>query len=129
MTLHFRAGGVPGVGIWNFASLVQEDILEISGTDGRITLSVFGSEPVFLTGPSGRKEFDLPNPEHIQQPLIQTVVDELLGRGTCPSTGVTGARTSAVLDKALEGYYGGRDDAFWERPESWPGGLSKRRSS
>lgn len=30
-------------------------------------------------------------------------------------------RTAAVLDKVLEGYYGGRSDAFWLREESWPG--------
>jgi predicted dehydrogenase len=121
MTLHFRAGGVPGVGIWSFATTVQEDVLEFSGTKGRISLSVFGSEPVVVGQQEDRREIDLPNPTHIQQPLIQTIVDELLGRGQSPSTGVTAARTNAVLDTALAAYYGGREDAFWERPESWPG--------
>jgi hypothetical protein len=26
-----------------------------------------------------------------------------------------------VIDRVLEGYYGGREDAFWARPETWPG--------
>ena len=65
--------------------------------------------------------FDLPNPPHIQQPMIQSVVDELLGSGRAPSTGVTAARTSAVMDTVLAGYYGGRDDEFWARPDTWPG--------
>jgi hypothetical protein len=67
------------------------------------------------------QEFHLPNPPHVAQPLIQTVVDDLLGRGVCPSTGETARRTSRVMDAVLAGYYGGRDDAFWERPETWPG--------
>jgi hypothetical protein len=52
---------------------------------------------------------------NIQQPLIQTVVDELFGRGKCPSTALTAARTSKVMDTALAAFYGGRDDAFWTR--------------
>jgi hypothetical protein len=26
------------------------------------------------------------------------------------------------MDQVLAAYYGGRDDAFWNRPETWPGG-------
>jgi hypothetical protein len=37
--------------------------------------------------------------KHIQQPLIQTVVDELLGKGKCLSTGVSGARTNWVMEQ------------------------------
>jgi hypothetical protein len=59
----------------------------------------------------------------VQQPLIQTVVDDLLGRGTCPSTGESARRTSAVMDAVLDSYYGGRSDAFWQRPQTWPGTL------
>jgi hypothetical protein len=58
---------------------------------------------------------------HIQQPLIQSIVDQLHGRGQCPSSGVTAARTALVMDQVLADYYGGRDDAFWTRPEMWPG--------
>ncbi len=121
VTLSFRAGGAPGVGIWNFASSETQDVLLVTGTEGRAQLSVFGDEPVRFVRGGAVTEFDLPNPEHIQQPLIQTVVDDLLGRGVCPSTGESAARTSRVLDLALEGYYGGREDDFWKRPESWPG--------
>jgi hypothetical protein len=64
---------------------------------------------------------DRPNPPHVQQPLIQTVVDDLLGRGTCPSTGESARRTSRVMDTVLSAYYGGRDDEFWRRPDTWPG--------
>jgi hypothetical protein len=55
-------------------------------------------------------EFPIPNPPHVQQPLIQTVVDDLLGRlsgsdvGRCPSTGISAARTNWVMDQVLEEY-------------------------
>ena len=40
-------------------------------------------------------------PKHIQEPLIQTVVDDLLGRGACPSTGKTAARTNLVMEQMV----------------------------
>jgi len=66
------------------------------------------------------------NPPHIQQPLIQTIVDDLLGRGSCPSTGETARRTSRVMDAALDSFYRGRGDAFWTRPETWLNGPSQK---
>jgi predicted dehydrogenase len=118
----FRCGeDVPGTGSWNFASDAREDLLRIEGTEARVELSVFGDEPLRVIRADAVEERSLPNPPHIQQPLIQTVVDELLGRGRCASTGESAARTNAVLDRLLEGYYGGREDEFWERPESWLG--------
>lgn len=128
VAMHFRAGdgrGAPGTGVWNFAAARGEDRIKITGTDGRIVMSTFGNEPVRFEDRDGSVElFDLPNPEHVQQPLIQTIVDELLGRaprGHCPSTGASAARTSKVMDDVLGAYYGGRDDAFWTRPQTWPG--------
>lgn len=122
VTIAFRtADGVPGTASYNFASHVKEDLLELSGTAGRISLSVFNHEPVRLETAHGVKEFPFAPPPHIAQPLIQTVVDDLLGRGTCPSTGQSARRTSQVMDRVLAEYYGGRDDEFWTRPKSWPG--------
>jgi hypothetical protein len=40
----------------------------------------------------------------VHQPLIQTIVDELRGKGKCESTGETGARSSWVTDRCLERY-------------------------
>ncbi len=122
VVLQFRTGaGALGTGSWNFASHVAEDLIVISGTDGEVRLSTFASEPVEWHTKDGVERFDLPNPPHIQQPLIQTVVDALHGRGACPSTGVSAARTSQVIDQALAGYYGSRDQGFWLHPERWPG--------
>lgn len=113
--------GIPGVALWNFASNNRRDAFRVSGTDGQIEFSVFENAPVRLETAQGVQTFERDHPPHVQQPLIQSVVDDLLGRGTCPSTGDSGRRTSRVMDAVLEGYYGGRQDAFWERIETWPG--------
>ncbi len=116
-----NAAGVPGVAQWNFASHVKLDVMEFAGTRGHLSFSVFGNEPLRLESARGVETLDLPNPPHIQQPMIQTVVDQLLGRGTCASTGDSGRRTTVVMDDVLESYYGRRDDAFWDRVDTWPG--------
>lgn len=122
VAMTFRtAGGVPGNASWNFATLAREDTLEFYGPGGRITLRFFSDDPVRLETARGTELLGHPNPPHIAQPLIQTVVDDLLGRGSCPSTGESARRTAVVMDQVLTEYYGGRDDAFWTRPATWPG--------
>jgi hypothetical protein len=71
------------------------------GTNGKITFSTFNAQPITLATHEGLTEFSYDYPQHIAQPLIQTVVDELNVVGKCPSTGVTGARTSRVMDQML----------------------------
>jgi predicted dehydrogenase len=119
VAMTFRTpGGAVGSASWNFAGASRIDLMEIEGTKARVTLSCFGDDPIRLESPDGEVEqFDLRNPPHIQQPLIQSIVDELLGRGDkCPSTGETAARASRVMDDVLERFYGTRADRFWERP-------------
>ncbi len=118
--------GIQGVASWDFTGSTREDLFKIEGTHGLVSLSVIGNEPVRLERPEGTEIFDLSNPTHIQQPLIQTIVDDLLGKGQCPSRGESGARTAKVMDKVVEGYYGSRASGFWDRIHSWPG---RRQSS
>ncbi len=68
---------------------------------GRILFSTFGVEPVKLITGNDMIEYEFDNPQHISQPLIQTVVNELIGWGRCPSTGASAARTSWVMDQML----------------------------
>ncbi len=119
------ASGAPGTASFNFASAQRSDLFELEGSLGRITCSVFGHEPVRLETAAGLETFPFDAPAHIAQPLIQTVVDTLLGRGPCPSTGESARRTSVVIDRVLAAYYGGRQDAFWDRPATWPGNRAK----
>lgn len=126
VAMTFRtADGVPGAASWNFASHAKDDTLEFQGTKGRLSFLFFSAEPLRLETARGVETFDLPNPPHVAQPLIQTVVDDLLGRGTCASTAESARRTQAVMDRVLDTYYGGRADAFWTRPQAWPGNHTK----
>ena len=100
--LKFKSG-VIGSGRWCFVTSAQTDVdsIIITGTKGEIRFSTFAFSPILLLSDTVSESFDIPSPEHIQQPLIQTIVDELRGVGKCPSTGVSGARTSRVMDLIL----------------------------
>ena len=98
------ASGVLGAGAWNFTSYGNRDATEVVGTRGRVVFSSFDAEPITLETEQGLQTFAIENPAHVQQPLIQTIVDELNGISACPSTGTTGARTTWVMDQVLKTY-------------------------
>ena len=121
VALSFRtADGAPGVAHWNFAASHHEDQVEFHGTAGRLTFSIFADQPLRLLRTDGGAEetFAIPHPPHVQQPLLQHVVDTLRGLpgAASPADGASARRTSAVIDAALTSFYGGRTDAFWLRP-------------
>jgi predicted dehydrogenase len=99
-TFRFKSG-VHGVGSWCFTAADKCDLTRIVGGAGEISFSTFDANPIVLTTAAGVSEFRIDYPPHIEQPLIQTVVDELNGYGVCPSTGESAARTSWVMDQML----------------------------
>lgn len=93
--------GVQGTGMWSFAAFEHVDLTEIVGNKGKISFSTFGTDPIVLTSADERIEFPVETPLHVQQPLIQTIVNELLGIGICPSHGESAVRTSIVMDRIM----------------------------
>jgi predicted dehydrogenase len=100
-----ESGGALGVGSWCFAAGAYRDETELIGSEGVLRFSSFDEEPIELERNGVVERFAYFNPEHVQQPLIQSVVDHLLGRGTCPSTAESALRTVRVTDAILQSYY------------------------
>jgi predicted dehydrogenase len=124
-SVRFRSG-VLGTGRYNFRAASSVDRLEFIGSRGSLSLSAFGSEPLELRVGHAHESIDVAQPEHVHQPLVQSIVDELSGAGErCVSRGDSALRTSEVIDRVLAEYYGGRDDAFWDRPHTWPGATKR----
>lgn len=96
--------GIIGSGLWCFVSheSSRTDTVEILGTHGRIIFSTFDFSPIVLETSQGTQEFLPPNPEHIQQCMIEDVVNEILGTGKSPSDGVSATRTNHVMDIILD---------------------------
>jgi predicted dehydrogenase len=97
--------GVIGNGIWcfNAPENAEKEMTTIVGSKGKISYQSFGSSDVLLQVAGKPSEtFTFEYPKHIQQYLIQTVVDELRGVGKCPSTAESAARTNKVMDWILK---------------------------
>ncbi len=96
--------GVLGTGNWCFTSadLYEADQTLITGSKGQISYETFGKGEFLLeTDNEGEKTFRFDLPEHIQYNLIQSIVEELLGNGRCPSTGASAARTNWVMEQIV----------------------------
>lgn len=99
--------GVHGTGIWCFNGYAEEEYNEIVGSKGSIRFSTFEDKPLVLRTGDKEEAVSLAHPPHVQGPLIQTIVDELLGRGTALSTGESAIRTSRVAEAMTRAYYAG----------------------
>jgi len=92
--------GILGNGSWCYTVNREQrcDQAQIIGSKGKITFSFFEASTIKLETASGIKEFEAPYPPHVQQPLLETIVNQLRGSGKCPSTGETGARANFIMD-------------------------------
>lgn len=97
------ASGVVGTASWSFVTERSNNAnsFEIIGTKGKISFSMFDFMPIILTTQKGFLQFETQQPEHIQQPFIETIVAEINGKGVCPSTVESSLRTAWLMDKIL----------------------------
>jgi len=101
---------IAGTGMWSFAASPDSgrDTIEIIGDKGSVKFTTFSFEPIILTNEAGRKEFINERPENVQYYLIEKIVQSLNGQGVSPSTGVSAARTSKIMEEIVSEYYKGK---------------------
>lgn len=92
--------GVLGTGNWCFTVNPEQRIeqTEFIGSRGKLSFSFFEKFFIKLETETGTEDITVPFPEHVQQPLIDLIVQDLRGEGKSPSTGETGARSNQILD-------------------------------
>ena len=95
--------GLPGSGSWCFVAYesAKEDRIEVVGDKGTLCFSVYTYEPIRLHTDHGVEEFLPKNPDYVQLPLIQAVVEHLQGKSICTCDGISATPTNWVMDKIL----------------------------
>ena len=95
--------GVVGSASWCFVAhdSARDDRIEVIGDKGMICFSVYTYDPIELHTEKGRIEIPIENPTYVQQPMIQRVVDHLLGKAECSCKGESATLTNWVMDKIL----------------------------
>ncbi len=92
--------GIVGNGSWCYTVNKEQrtEQGQFIGSKGKITFSFFEANPIKVETVDGLRTYEAPYPEHVQQPLLETIVKELCGEGKCPSTGESGARANLIMD-------------------------------
>jgi predicted dehydrogenase len=93
--------GVVFNGLWCFSvnERDENDNCEIVGTDGKISFSFFQHNPVILTI-NGKTEVLTFDPlQHVQQPMIEKVVEYFLDKGPNPCSADEGVTVMQLIDK------------------------------
>ncbi len=91
--------GVIGCGNWNFGSSTREDVVEVDGSKGKLTFSVFDEVPIVIQNAKRTEEFVIEHPENIQLYHVMNMREHLAGTGSHPSTGRTAAQANWVMDR------------------------------
>lgn len=92
--------GILFKGLWCFSVPEEEakDTCEIIGSEGRITFSVFG-EPEIAVAKKGKvSTIHFERLEHVQQPMIEKVVQYFLGKGENPCGGEDGVEVMRIME-------------------------------
>lgn len=91
-------------GQWCFtvADGTQEDVCEMVGTQGKISFPVFGHEVSLETG-NEKKVLEFVPPMHIQQPMIEEVVNYFLGKGSNPCSASDAIESMRVMENFVYG--------------------------
>ena len=97
----YRFGDVGGSGSWAFGTPDVVDETALVGAEGIVSFASFAPSPIRLVTAEGGASYDVADPVHVHGPLVATILDELRGTGSCPSTGHSALRTSAVMDAIL----------------------------
>jgi predicted dehydrogenase len=97
----YRFSDVMGSGSWTFGTpdAVEETVL--AGTEGTLSFASFTPTPIRVVTAQGATAYEVGDPQHVHGPLVATILDELRGIGTCPSTGKSALRTAALMDSIL----------------------------
>lgn len=93
--------GVTGSANWNFGSWGKEDKVQIFGSEGKITYSIFGDKEVILENKNGENRLKIEHPANIQLHHVQDMKKHIYGEGKHPSTGKTALHTAWVMDRIL----------------------------
>lgn len=99
-----HAGGVQGYGSWCYVSGHGEDAIQIIGSKGAISFEFFSDKPLRLVNGEGEQMVEILNPQHVQQPFIQSMVDDLNGVAPCPGSVDSAVRSTWVADEILKNY-------------------------
>ena len=98
-TILFESGAIFS-GLWCFTIAGNEttDHCEITGSTGEITFSIFDNPVINLTRKGKKEIIEFEKIPHVQQPMIEKVVDYFLDNGPNPCSAEEGVRVMEMIE-------------------------------
>ena len=92
--------GVVFQGLWSFAVPKEEaaDSCELIGSKGKIRLSIFGEPEITIIKNGKSSKITFQKLEHVQQPMIEKVVQYFLEEGENPSPAQVGVEVMRIME-------------------------------
>jgi predicted dehydrogenase len=92
--------GVLFSGVWcfNVAEHDEKDNCEIFGSEGKISFSVFDNPKIIITKEDHTQTVPFDALEHVQQPMIEKIVEYFLDEGPNPCSGEDGAKVMQLIE-------------------------------
>ncbi|CAN5550177.1 Gfo/Idh/MocA family oxidoreductase [soil metagenome] len=93
--------GIVFSGTWcfNAAPSDAKDVFEIFGSDGKISFCVFGKQNIVITKNGNETIIPFEAPMHVQQPMIEQVVNYFLDKGSNPCSAEVGATVMDLMEQ------------------------------
>ncbi len=87
-------------GIWcfNVDAENEKDHCEIAGSEGKISFSVFGQPKLIISKKRETENISFEPLQHVQQPMIEKVVEYFLDDGLNPCSAADGAEVMRLID-------------------------------
>lgn len=95
--------GIAFSGTWCFNAAATTDNCEIIGSNGSIYFSVFGGNTITVIAKGITQIFSFDALPHVQQPMIEKVVQYFLGEADNPCSGEEGAAVMRMLEEMSNG--------------------------
>ena len=85
-------------GTWSFAAHQPVDVCEITGSNGSIRFSMFDHCPVEVTVNGATSSYTFEPLQHVQQPMIEAVVNYFLNKSANPCSGKEGVTVMQLME-------------------------------
>ena len=96
----FFKNGVVFNGSWCFTAAKgnETDLVEIIGSEGKISFAVFNTNKITVSKNGKEEVLEFDELQHVQQPMIEAVVNYFLGEAPNPSTAESAVETMRIID-------------------------------
>jgi predicted dehydrogenase len=85
-------------GSWCFTSYEKRDHCEIVGSEGKISFSIFDHNPLIIDKDGKQTLIEFDKLQHVQQPMIQKVVEYFLNESPNPCSAAEGMEVMKMID-------------------------------